>query len=179
MSTCWNLRAGGILAFAAIACISMVFAPTLGAQAAAVSRTEVGQIAPNQPGAESAAPALTPAQLEALIRLKLEIRERLAAQVDNNPPGPSGLPDVAVPATDVSRDPPALMETFDVEHHLPLAAFVTGRNYKNLRASTVGVGNPLAEPAAINDGYYAFYMGNTHQEYSLSGGSVFTGIAVP
>jgi hypothetical protein len=111
--------------------------------------------------------------MEALMLRKLQIREGMAAIADATAPvAPPGLPAV------VGR------ETREVEYATqypgPPATFIIGRNNKNTRANTAGLGSTLAEPTAANDGIQVLSAGNfNHAEFSVDGGVTYTNIALP
>ena len=68
--------------------------------------TAEGTVAPAPESARKAPPAqLSPAEMEELLRRKYEMRERMAKELNNKPPGPPGLPDEPVPETTVSKPP--------------------------------------------------------------------------
>src|SRR5947207_7423954 len=134
----------------------------------------VSQVDPDSASALSVpAQQLTPAQMEALMLRKLQIREGMAAIADATAPvAPPGLPAV------VGR------ETREVEYATqypgPPATFIIGRNNKNTRANTAGLGSTLAEPTAANDGIQVLSAGNfNHAEFSVDGGVTYTNIALP
>ncbi len=117
--------------------------------------------------------ALTRAQQQALQNKLLALRERYAAQVDNH------VGEVPDSATEFYSEPTEIGESLDAMEGalLPTPTSFYTLNNKNTRASTVG--SNLAEPAAINEGQYVFYSGNTHAEYSLNRGATWTAKSIP
>ena len=87
------------------------------------------QIAP-ETGAEvnTQAPQLSAWESEMLMLRKLELREQMAAKVDNNPPSPPGLPLLGGTATRVAN-PDA------TKFHGTPGNFVIGRNNSNTQAT--------------------------------------------
>jgi len=99
-------------------------APLLSVQAQESVKEEV--ITPQfETGLRAAAP-LSPQEAEALLQWKQKVRQRMIAQVNNQPPSPPGLPLHAGPSTEVSvsEDPAARF------HGVP-SALVIGRNNRN------------------------------------------------
>jgi len=120
-------------------------------------------------------PFLLPAdQKEALLLKKLEIRRRMAALVDNNPPSPAGLPEVVGQETQVLEAP-------DARFHGTESDFVFGRNNQNTQANLAnGLTSSLAEPAIANNAQHVFAAGNfDHAEFSTDGGLNWTNVPVP
>lgn len=126
-----------------------------------------------------AASKLAPAvPLSAAERAELQaryhaLRDRIDAQVNNNPGAQAeGLPQRAVPET--AAIDPNLMEA--------PADFKVYRNIQNPFARTAGVGSTLAEPASIVEGQEVFYTGNTYASYTLnaqSGSPSWVRVTIP
>lgn len=149
--------------------------PVSDAQTVAATSAETGQVAPDDAGqlALATAPALSPAQMEALQIRKLQMREQMAALVDNSPASPAGLPLVAGRETGV---------TTAAEGQFPgnPASFIIGRNNKNTNANNAAKGSTLAEPAAANNALRVFAAGNfNHAEVSVNGGVSWTDVPLP
>ena len=69
--------------------------------------TSQGTVTPTPESAKAPSAQLSPAEMEALLLRKEEMRERAAKRFSNNPPGSPGPPDEPVPETTVSRPFPS------------------------------------------------------------------------
>lgn len=171
-----------LLLFAAMAGVSLIYSPILKAQGnglisenGAVTKYSVvtEEIVADSPDILSVdGPQLSAAERADLRERLLILRENIAAEVENNPISPPGLPLKTGRQTHV-------IETDLADFHGTPTGFFIGRNVKNTRASTNGVGSTLAEPSAANDGINIFYGGNTHVEFSTNGGTTWTAVTIP
>jgi hypothetical protein len=137
---------------------------------------QTGVLAPTPDSAlATQAPQLSRSQKEALYLRKLQIREQMAAQVDNNPPSPPGLPPVTGRETQVGAAPEAQFGGLPSS-----ASFILARNNRNTNANNPLLGSTLAEPAAANNARVVFAAGNfDHAEYSTDGGVNWENVALP
>jgi hypothetical protein len=141
---------------------------------------EVGEIRLLDAGELAAAegPQLSADELQALVLRKLELREQVTSQVNNNPPSPPGLPLVRGRAAQI--DEPVELDTEGGEFHGTPSTLVLGRNNKNTRANDAALGSTLAEPAAANNARLVFSAGNfRHAEFSTNGGATYTNVPLP
>lgn len=122
-------------------------------------------------------PQLSAGELEALMRRKLERREKLASQVDNNPSSPRGLP--LAPGHETQIGEAEELDTEASKFHGTPSLLAIGRNNKNPQANTA-LGSTLAEPAAANNARQVFSAGNIrHAEFSNDGGVTYTNVPLP
>jgi hypothetical protein len=135
-----------------------------------------GQLPPLQPEPRSVltlpAPVLPPQERERLLQARDAVRVRpLPAR-----PAARGAR-AAAPQT------PAPGAAAAAEFHGDDGALVTLSNVRNTRADDAGGAIPgnstLAEPVAVNEGGRIFYMGNTHQEFSLDNGATWVSVPIP
>jgi hypothetical protein len=137
-----------------------------------ITATEMLEPNLNSANAEYTEVALSDVELEALRLGVLELREKVADAVNNNPPMEfrkfNEIPKNIVKPTSVSK-----YKADDAE--VP-SSFMIGRNVANTRARTQST---LAEPAAANEGKFIFYMGNTYATYSIDGGATWVDVPIP
>ncbi|MBI5192536.1 MAG: hypothetical protein HZA08_03715 [Nitrospirae bacterium] len=122
------------------------------AQTGSQYQVETGVVEANMSDANmTAAPQMTPEEMEAFHIGWLERREKIAGEVDNNPISPPGLPAV--------QGRPSVIGEPSAEFHGDPSLLIIGRNNKNTNANNAAKGSTLAEPAAANNGPMSLQQG--------------------
>jgi hypothetical protein len=117
-------------------------------------------------------PEISQVQYQQLDESRYELRKKMAANIDQNPPSArSALPPVVGTESFAGQ-------SASLFHGTP-SDFIFGRNNQNTRAN-IANGSTLAEPSAANDGRHIFAAGNLrHAEFSTNGGVTWTNVAIP
>ncbi len=123
-------------------------------------------------GRAAPAPQLSAGQREAMRLRLLEIRERINAGVDNNPPSAPGLAGPNTPPV-----PPPQPARRASPGQVP-GDLIQYRNVSDPQANVPPYWIP-AEPVAAVNGSHILAAGNVHAEVSLNGGATWTDFPFP